>query len=94
LGRIERSEGKFALARDTLKKVLAMEQALQEEKFLIPFSLVEIAEIYMENSEIKDLEKAETSLNYAKRIPTPYDFDRPLSFKMGKIASKLKKLKK
>src|SRR5690348_531496 len=86
LGKVEHGEKNFASARDNLKKVLSMEQSIQpDEKFLIPHSLVQISEIYLEDSEIKDLEKAETSLNYAKNFPTPYDLDRPLSFKISKI---------
>lgn len=50
-----------------------MESSLQEDKWCIPHSLLELGEIYQEE---KDFEKAVEFFTKCKHYPAGYDFDR------------------
>lgn len=70
-----------------LQQVLQLEQQLADEKFVIPYTFCELGEILLSENKKKE---AQEYFQRAKNFPTPFDFDRPLGFRISKGLHKCK----
>ena len=98
LGNSEDSKHQFnvavfsnALLNLFLQKVFELEPHVTSEKYVVPYSRVELAELLIKE---KDFVKAEEQLLKSKAFPTPYDFDRPLALRITKGLHRVQREKK
>lgn len=70
-----------------LQQVLSYQFQLEAEKFVIPWSLVQTAEILQK---IGKEAAAKELFQQAKTVPTPYDFDKQLAFRINRGLQSIK----
>ena len=76
LGRNQRYLCQEEKAKEAFTHVFELEPLIKEEIFVVPHSLVEYAELLLEDGEWKEAKKM---LHKAKNNYSKYDFDKPLT---------------
>jgi hypothetical protein len=64
-----------------------LESSLKEDKFVVPHSYCELGEMYLKEEKKQE---AKEMFQKAKNFPTPYDFDRPLGYRISRGVHKAK----
>jgi len=82
-----RGNGDLEEAKESLQKLISMEKKVRRETYVIPYSIVELAEIHILQQHKKEAKML--LLNFTKTY-TEFDLDKPLFRKVNKWLDKLK----